>query len=171
MVILAHLGSDPVGHEFVQDREGEEVVAEPPPQVLAAHGGVHVQSALAQVEPEVEGAGDIPVRRRVAGRVVELDEGAPGVRILLEQCAEDRKSTRLNSSHVARSYAVFCLKKKKTDTETANWLAAGPEVDGGDVARLTAGDERTRAHHRDTRVRGRRDSRLGRRGDRRPRAP
>src|SRR5439155_6535501 len=28
----------------------------------------------------------------------------------------DRKSTRLNSSHVAISYAVFCLKKKKTIT-------------------------------------------------------
>src|SRR5690554_7204374 len=27
----------------------------------------------------------------------------------------DRKSTRLNSSHVRISYAVFCLKKKKTD--------------------------------------------------------
>src|SRR5439155_24716314 len=27
--------------------------------------------------------------------------------------SEDRKSTRLNSSHVAISYAVFCLKKKK----------------------------------------------------------
>src|SRR5207253_4829027 len=27
--------------------------------------------------------------------------------------AQDRKSTRLNSSHVAISYAVFCLKKKK----------------------------------------------------------
>src|SRR5207253_4797590 len=27
----------------------------------------------------------------------------------------DRKSTRLNSSHVATSYAVFCLKKKKND--------------------------------------------------------
>src|SRR5690625_7129139 len=27
---------------------------------------------------------------------------------------EDRKSTRLNSSHVARSYAVFCLKNKRT---------------------------------------------------------
>src|SRR5207249_9304281 len=26
--------------------------------------------------------------------------------------ARDRKSTRLNSSHVSRSYAVFCLKKK-----------------------------------------------------------
>src|SRR5690625_5822712 len=34
------------------------------------------------------------------------------------QCekAADRKSTRLNSSHVAISYAVFCLKKKKTPT-------------------------------------------------------
>src|SRR5207253_3847081 len=29
----------------------------------------------------------------------------------------DRKSTRLNSSHVAISYAVFCLKKKKKDRE------------------------------------------------------
>src|SRR5712664_4865286 len=28
-------------------------------------------------------------------------------------CAEDRKSTRLNSSHDQISYAVFCLKKKK----------------------------------------------------------
>src|SRR2546426_1648928 len=27
---------------------------------------------------------------------------------------EDRKSTRLNSSHLVISYAVFCLKKKKT---------------------------------------------------------
>src|SRR3712207_7910428 len=29
---------------------------------------------------------------------------------------EDRKSTRLNSSHANISYAVFCLKKKKTQT-------------------------------------------------------
>src|SRR5690625_5540064 len=31
---------------------------------------------------------------------------------------QDRKSTRLNSSHVAISYAVFCLKKKKTTGTT-----------------------------------------------------
>src|SRR5258708_29151140 len=31
---------------------------------------------------------------------------------------EDRKSTRLNSSHQIISYAVFCLKKKKTTTNT-----------------------------------------------------
>src|SRR5699024_12111624 len=29
-----------------------------------------------------------------------------------EQIMQDRKSTRLNSSHVSISYAVFCLKKK-----------------------------------------------------------
>src|SRR6266480_6058750 len=28
-------------------------------------------------------------------------------------CPQDRKSTRLNSSHMSISYAVFCLKKKK----------------------------------------------------------
>src|SRR5690625_6406039 len=34
---------------------------------------------------------------------------------------QDRKSTRLNSSHVAISYAVFCLKKKKQNS--SNYLA------------------------------------------------
>src|SRR5436309_15281289 len=38
-----------------------------------------------------------------AGAIVGLDQRAP----------IDRKSTRLNSSHVKISYAVFCLKKKK----------------------------------------------------------
>src|SRR5437660_6535298 len=33
---------------------------------------------------------------------------------VLHHLLGDRKSTRLNSSHVAISYAVFCLKKKKT---------------------------------------------------------
>src|SRR2546426_1750141 len=31
---------------------------------------------------------------------------------------EDRKSTRLNSSHLVISYAVFCLKKKKKNNST-----------------------------------------------------
>src|SRR5690625_6771819 len=34
----------------------------------------------------------------------------------------DRKSTRLNSSHVAISYAVFCLKKKKKPLETSSHI-------------------------------------------------
>src|SRR5205809_4438239 len=36
----------------------------------------------------------------------------------LRGLAEDRKSTRLNSSHGYNSYAVFCLKKKKSADET-----------------------------------------------------
>src|SRR5439155_26033435 len=36
-----------------------------------------------------------------------------GIRIARTGAFLDRKSTRLNSSHVAISYAVFCLKKKK----------------------------------------------------------
>src|SRR3712207_7030940 len=34
--------------------------------------------------------------------------------LLTERIRKDRKSTRLNSSHANISYAVFCLKKKKT---------------------------------------------------------
>src|SRR5690242_21360649 len=35
------------------------------------------------------------------------------------QPEQDRKSTRLNSSHMSISYAVFCLKKKNISTLTA----------------------------------------------------
>src|SRR5439155_10986808 len=47
-------------------------------------------------------------RQSLSGfRVVALVHRSPPVDI-----GKDRKSTRLNSSHVAISYAVFCLKKK-----------------------------------------------------------
>src|SRR5690625_5996420 len=39
--------------------------------------------------------------------------GARGQSLPQQEAVADRKSTRLNSSHVAISYAVFCLKKKK----------------------------------------------------------
>src|SRR3712207_8812999 len=41
-----------------------------------------------------------------------LPEGDNAVKFSLNALAEDRKSTRLNSSHANISYAVFCLKKK-----------------------------------------------------------
>src|SRR2546426_4615791 len=34
-----------------------------------------------------------------------------------ERIVKDRKSTRLNSSHLVISYAVFCLKKKKNNNQ------------------------------------------------------
>src|SRR5690606_40118451 len=37
-----------------------------------------------------------------------------------EKVLEDRKSTRLNSSHVKISYAVFCLKKKKNKIKSTS---------------------------------------------------
>src|SRR3712207_7964237 len=62
-------------------------------------------------------------------RSAELhDERAFRQRRLLGMCGrdvadpardhEDRKSTRLNSSHANISYAVFCLKKKKTQSSS-----------------------------------------------------
>src|SRR5204862_4655061 len=44
-----------------------------------------------------------------------LPLGSPPRRGASETERRDRKSTRLNSSHVESSYAVFCLKKKKQD--------------------------------------------------------
>src|SRR5256885_9684381 len=41
--------------------------------------------------------------------------GAPGQPRRPHQRGPDRKSTRLNSSHLVISYAVFCLKKKKNE--------------------------------------------------------
>src|SRR2546427_5933448 len=43
---------------------------------------------------------------------VEVVERGPGSQCRV-RLGEDRKSTRLNSSHSQISYAVFCLKKKK----------------------------------------------------------
>src|SRR5438067_8237820 len=43
-----------------------------------------------------------------------------GEQCLFRLCGGDRKSTRLNSSHVSISYAVFCLKKKKQKIKTQN---------------------------------------------------
>src|SRR3712207_8960157 len=48
-----------------------------------------------------------PLHRRLA-------PGAARLRADLHDRRADRKSTRLNSSHANISYAVFCLKKKKT---------------------------------------------------------
>src|SRR5256885_10774190 len=55
----------------------------------------------------------------------------------------DRKSTRLNSSHLVISYAVFCLKKKKAhDPPAVGGVAGGPVDRAGAVARVGGRDER-----------------------------
>src|SRR2546427_9641273 len=49
------------------------------------------------------------------------DRGAPSADPQGETRQIDRKSTRLNSSHSQISYAVFCLKKKKTAYANISW--------------------------------------------------
>src|SRR5947207_10751767 len=55
----------------------------------------------------------------------------------------DRKSTRLNSSHTVISYAVFCLKKKKS-----GWTQAREEYwkSAGDAPRSSVAATTTSAH-------------------------
>src|SRR5207249_7389966 len=76
-------------------------------------GDVHV-GALQADPPGVHAvdAGEDLHERRLAGAVFpdERVENGAGKSTLMKI---DRKSTRLNSSHVSISYAVFCLKKKK----------------------------------------------------------
>src|SRR5947199_4945542 len=55
---------------------------------------------------EVAAFGRLTDRRAQAGRRERLAA-------ILHVFGKDRKSTRLNSSHLGISYAVFCLKKKK----------------------------------------------------------
>src|SRR5690349_23088656 len=55
-----------------------------------------------------------PARRRGKGGMRQYGSAAlaTALALALGACGSDRKSTRLNSSHVEISYAVFCLKKK-----------------------------------------------------------
>src|SRR5690625_6221897 len=61
-------------------------------------------------------------RRGIGQPGLSRTNGAPG---RSERGGVDRKSTRLNSSHVAISYAVFCLKKKKREEEIGNFISSG----------------------------------------------
>src|SRR5262245_62630663 len=69
------------------------------------------QPYLEQILLAVKGAGLVRSKRGVGGGYVLA---RPPDEITLADIIADRKSTRLNSSHLGISYAVFCLKKKKT---------------------------------------------------------
>jgi len=56
----------------------------------------------------------IGTRRKSADGALAFDDDT-AVLDAIDNATQDRKSTRLNSSHDQISYAVFCLKKKKTN--------------------------------------------------------
>src|SRR3712207_7541337 len=85
---------------------------------------ITLEGKLYMIEQERAFKGEDAVRflkhlmRQIAGKLLVVWDGSPihrggAVKDL------DRKSTRLNSSHANISYAVFCLKKKKS-TPSAN---------------------------------------------------
>src|SRR5256886_17302774 len=76
---------------------------------------------LGRADPRLDGILRAPRRRggdRLSGRRARLGGEAVSASrsydiVIIGSIAEDRKSTRLNSSHSQNSYAVFCFEKKK----------------------------------------------------------
>src|SRR5205807_9643193 len=94
----------------------------PPPHHPSLYSSFHCDTAHRDLHsfPTRRSSDLVPLRR--LGAELEAspprpDRGAHALRESLMACAprsgRDRKSTRLNSSHLVISYAVFCLKKKK----------------------------------------------------------
>src|SRR5262245_42710493 len=85
--------------------------------LVIGHGAEEVRKAAARLEPAPEifvqeerlGTAHAVLAARAA-----IARGYDDILVML-----DRKSTRLNSSHLGISYAVFCLKKKNRHSYTA----------------------------------------------------
>src|SRR5437773_5886285 len=79
-------------------------------------------TTLFRSRPDVSGVGSrrVLVRSMVAKRGSDRLRGGRHHRATT-RLREDRKSTRLNSSHITISYAVFCLKKKKNKVQNQTY--------------------------------------------------
>src|SRR5256885_3914835 len=76
---------------------------------------------------------------RVTGQTANWNRAATTSYDIIER---DRKSTRLNSSHLVISYAVFCLKKKKQ-------ASFGQRLDGADHGMIIQCEKRSEGFDRD----------------------
>src|SRR3712207_8349573 len=99
------------------------MIRRPPRSTLFPYTTLFRSRSLDLVHQDLDlGLGDARVRRLIAVSGAQAGADPPerdGQREhrdfeRAEETGEDRKSTRLNSSHANISYAVFCLKKKKT---------------------------------------------------------
>src|SRR3989442_7155465 len=85
---------------------------------LSLHDALPISGSTGSASGRIEtrSAAKLYCAVRSAPRVPALCTVLPDLRKPLP--VRDRKSTRLNSSHVRISYAVFCLKKKKQQHDT-----------------------------------------------------
>src|SRR5690606_28144294 len=119
MVLLKGYG--PQGFRFftnLTSRKGRELAENPRAALVfpwhAMHRQVRVEGRVTELSREETAAyfRTRPYGSRIGAWASERQSGVIPGRDALER---DRKSTRLNSSHVKISYAVFCLKKKKKE--------------------------------------------------------
>src|SRR2546430_4047674 len=84
-------------------------------EILISGSPRETRVAILEDDRLVELLVDRPDARRMVGDIYlgTVDAVLPGI----QAAFVDRKSTRLNSSHSQISYAVFCLKKKKNNTD------------------------------------------------------
>src|SRR3712207_7574254 len=94
------------------------MIRRPPRSTLFPYTTLFRSARARQPRPAPGLAAQAVLRGRALGeqRIQPVGPAAPGGG---ERMIRDRKSTRLNSSHANISYAVFCLKKKKTLTSHA----------------------------------------------------
>src|SRR5207253_6384312 len=100
--------------ERIVRRFADSYVLENERQALQAHA-VMYRDLLALLDREALLALSVRALEIVCDEPRAQGRSKPRPMARREAALLDRKSTRLNSSHVAISYAVFCLKKKKKD--------------------------------------------------------
>src|SRR5690242_21103747 len=88
----------------------------PPPRSTLFPYTTLFRSVRVHDNPEEDRGADVQAGREERRGQLTWPAGAPRSRT-------DRKSTRLNSSHMSISYAVFCLKKKKTTYHLSHVLS------------------------------------------------
>src|SRR5256885_9431957 len=84
------------------------MIRRPPRSTLFPYTTLFRSSSLAKALPQAAARG-----YRNGDRARNWDTLSTAGGSAVARLQEDRKSTRLNSSHLVISYAVFCLKKKK----------------------------------------------------------
>src|SRR3712207_7420857 len=100
------------------------MIRRPPRSTLFPYTTLFRSGEAEEESPEQYHAADVHQRERRGKSAVDqgaVDDRVDLVETILQDChasGEDRKSTRLNSSHANISYAVFCLKKKKNSSNT-----------------------------------------------------
>src|SRR5256885_14729140 len=102
-VVIEAMSSDVV-------HEAEEAMRK---LLLARHGGREdfgIGNAAARIQAEAATRQSMAV---MLGLIAAVSLVVGGIGVMNVMLMTDRKSTRLNSSHLVISYAVFCLEKKK----------------------------------------------------------